>query len=76
MRTFISIGHFFKKVKAIEKSLFLDIKAIDLDDFLSLRKPSLKKFKNTKEEFPKKKNTCWFFLAQKIISSQGEFPHE
>ena len=27
------MGHFLEKVKAIERNLFLDIKAIDLDNF-------------------------------------------
>lgn len=67
-----------KKVKAIERSLFPDIKAIDLDDFFRPKEIRKKKKKKGRvgEGFPKKKTACCFFLAQKITSSQGESLHE
>lgn len=63
MRTFIPTGHFFKKVIAIGRSLSLDIKVIDLDDFLSLKKPTGKKIKNKKIDISLKEKHPLLFLC-------------
>lgn len=52
MSTFIPTGHFLKKVKAIEGSLFPDIKATDLGDFFRPKETHHKKKKKEQIGIP------------------------
>lgn len=79
MRTFIPTGHFLKKVKAIERSLFPDIKAIDLDDFLGQKKKKKRLF--LKRKMPAAFSWPIKLLVHKVnlpmnkLSMDGEINH-